>query len=459
MVVNYVILFTGKIDCSVNYLERMIVLKNKTLKTVASAMVIAFGVTAMPLPAYAVSSNIVAETENVNTLTISQIQDLAAIYNDGAEQMRLSMKQLELNQQMLRNQRRNVMDSLNSTDKSSLEAMEAMIENIDQQLATETDPSQIASLTSLRALWTANLQSASMSMYSGVESALAGLDTIDDNLDTMSDTQDDLNKSMADLEKQMRYTAAALSLNAIQLEKAIVLVEEQIALTERSVQIAELQQALGMNISTDVTAAKTSLVEAKKTLADQQETLSVIKRSINILIGRNAGNPLEIVPMNLPIAIDPAPAYTTKLVDKFIDNSYSLKTLERDKVNLKDSVKDDMGSDEKQSINYQVLAKDVEIDNKKQAIEDDLKAMLAKINSDGQAYRVSREKYENEQKKFEFMQKKYELGMISELALRQAELSLKSVEMTNMQNGYQHYLNWQKYYLAEKGVDVSSLGL
>ena len=31
--------------------------------------------------------------------------------------------------------------------------------------------------------------------------------------------------------------------------------------------------------------------------------------------------------------------------------------------------------------------------------------------------------------------------------------------MTNMVNGYAYYLDWQKYYLAEKGVDVSQLAL
>ena len=127
------------------------------------------------------------------------------------------------------------------------------------------------------------------------------------------------------------------------------------------------------------------------------------------------------------------------------------------KTNLRDSVKNDMGSDELQEIDYNILAKDQEIDNKKQAIEDDLKAMIAKINSDGEAYKVSRQKYVNEKKTFEFTKKKYELGMVSELALRQAELSLKSAEMTNMQNGYQYYLDWQKYYLAERGIDVSAL--
>ena len=115
--------------------------------------------------------------------------------------------------------------------------------------------------------------------------------------------------------------------------------------------------------------------------------------------------------------------------------------------------------DEKQEIDYNVMAKDMEIDNKRQAVQDNLKAMIAKINSDGQAYNVSRQKYVTEKKNFEFAQKKYELGMISEIALRQAEATLKQAEMTNMVNGYAYYLDWQKYYLAEKGVDVSQLAL
>ena len=74
----------------------------------ASAMVLAFSLSTIPAPALAVSSNIVAETKNVNTLTISQIQDLAVIYNDTAQKLQLSMKQLDLNEQMLRNQRRTI---------------------------------------------------------------------------------------------------------------------------------------------------------------------------------------------------------------------------------------------------------------------------------------------------------------------------------------------------------------
>lgn len=442
-------------------------MKKKTLKAVASTMVLTFGLSVVPMPAHAVSTNIVSETKNKNTLTISQIQDLAVIYNDTAQKLQLNMKQIDLGEQMTRNERHSLENSINSMGGSSMgdssstaiqEEIQKLVSgkhNGDLEAAKEDSEYKYLMLKLENAI--AMEQSMAASVQSGLDSALAGIDQINDSLDDLENNKDDLNKAMKDLETQMRYTAASLSLSAIQLEKSIALLEDQITLADKSVQIAELQQKLGMNIVTDVEAQQANKKEAEKNLEDMEENLSTVKRNINILIGRNAGNPLEIVPMNLPVAIDPAPAYTEALIDKFVDNNYTLKTLERDKADLKDSVDSDMGSDERQNVDYQVEAKNQEIKNQEQAVEDNLKAMLAKINSDGEAYKVSRQKYVTEKKNFEFTQKKYELGMISEIQLRQAELSLKTAEMTNMQNGYQYYLDWQKYYAAEKGVDVSAL--
>ena len=429
-------------------------------------MVLAFSLSTVPAPALAVSSNIVAETKDVNTLTISQIQDLAVIYNDTAQKLQLRMKQLDLNEQMLRNQRRTVENSINSMGGSSgsesgivamkqtLDSLEAAVKNNPTDTALQA---QYAAMKIQYESALATQSSMAASMQSSLDSALDGIDQLNNSLDSISNNKDDLSKGIKDLETQMRYTSAKIALSIVQLDKGIELIEDQISLLEKSVQIAELQQKLGMNIVTDVESQQTSLKDAQKNLEDQKETLSTLKRTLNILIGRNAGNPLEVVPMNLPVAIDPAPAYTEKLIQQFTDNNYTLKTLERDKADLKDSVESDMGSDERQEVDYKVEAKNQEIKDQKQAISDDLKALLAKINSDGEAYKVSRQKYVTEKKNFEYTQKKYELGMISAIQLQQAELQLKQAEMTNMQNGYQFYLDWQKYYAAEKGVDVSNL--
>ena len=316
--------------------ERMIFLKKKTLKAVASTMVLTFGLSVVPMPALAVSTNIVAETQNKNTLTMSQIQDLAVIYNDTTQKLQLSMKQLDLGEQMARNERHSVENSINSMGGSSdmgggsgLQEMEAVIASLQQQLddkgltAAERTAleAQLKAMKMQYASAQASMDSMASSAQAGLDSALAGIDQINDSLDDMKNNKDDLNKTMKDLETQMRYTAASLSLSVAQLEASVDLLENQIALADKGVKIAELQGKLGMNISTDIEKQKAAKKEAEKTLEDTKDTLSVVKRNINILIGRNAGNPLEVVPMNLPVAIDPAPAYTEALIEKFTDNN------------------------------------------------------------------------------------------------------------------------------------------
>ena len=437
--------------------ERMISLKKKTLKMIASTVMLAFGMTVVPLPALAVSSNIVAETKDKNTLTISQIQDLAVIYNDNAKNLQLQKKQLELQEQTLRNNRRDIENSINSMEGTSSDTAKKLQELLMRYGGDEEAAKKDGEYWFLMNQYVSE-QSMAASMQSSLDSAISGIEQLNDSLDSIENGKDDLNKYTKDLETQMRYTATNLSLGIVQMDKGIELLEDQIALTEQSVKIAELQQKLGMNISTDVEKQQAALKEAKKGLEDKKESLSNLKRTLNLLIGLNAGNPLEVVPMNLPVAIDPAPAYTEKLIKQFTDNNYTLKTLERDKADLKEDGKNsngELGSDELKKIDYDIEAKDQSIKDQKQAISDDLKALLAKINSDGEAYQVSRQKYVTEKKNFEYAQKKYELGMISSIQLQQAELQLKQAEMTNMSNGYTYYLDWQKYYAAEKGVDMS----
>lgn len=443
-------------------------MRHSPKKVVAAALVLTFGLSILPLPAFAVRTNIVAETEGKNTLTISQLQDLAVIYNDGSEQLRNTMKQLDVQEMQLRNNRRSLEDSIDAMNSSgSLDESADGMAQMEQTLAgleaaAQADPTNLALQASTAALRmqyeTALASQASMmsSMQSSLDSALDGIDQLNDSLDQLADSKDDLNKTMKDTESQMRYLAAQLGLSIVQMDKGVALIEQQIALSEKSVQIAQLQQKLGMNISTDVESQTNDLQQAKENLEEQKETRSNLKRTLNILIGRNAGNPLEVTPMNLPTTIESAPAYTEKLIQQFTDNNYKLKTLERDKVNLRNSVKEDMGSDDRQMIDYQIADKDQEIETQKQTVSDDLKAMLAAINSSGEAYRISQQAYATQQKEYSYMQKRYALGMISQIQLQSAELQLKQAELTNMQNGYQYYLNWQRYNAAEDGVDVSS---
>ena len=183
-----------------------------------------------------------------------------------------------------------------------------------------------------------------------------------------------------------------------------------------------------------------------------------MKRSLNQLIGRPVNNPLEVVPMELTGVIDPAPKFTQELINEFVKVNPQMVSLLEDREDLKDSAKGNKEKSEKEDIEYQIQAKDMELKKQRQAAEDDLKAMIATIEKNAVNYRVSKEKLATEQKNYAIAQKKYELGMISQMQLMQSEMALAQAELTNLSNGYQHYFDWQQFKLARQGIDMSAMG-
>ena len=288
------------------------------------------------------------------------------------------------------------------------------------------------------------------------EQTMSQIDQIDDALEQLADGKEDLKETLEDLEHIMRYSSAQMALSIVQLTDSVELMEKQIALLDKSIAIYELQEKLGMTTTINVDTQRTSKTEAENQLRDTKEQLDNLKRSLNQLIGRPVNNELEVVPMELSGVIEPAPAFTEKLINEFVEINPDLVTLLEERKDLKDSVTSSMGSDEKQDIEYQVQAKDMEIKKQRQTAEDDLKAMLATMNKNAVNYRISMEKLKTEQKNFMIAQKKYELGMISQVQLMQNELTLAQAELTNLGNGYQHYFDWQQYKLAKQGIKLTT---
>lgn len=435
----------------------MIVLNKRTVKTVASAMVFAFGLSIVPAPAWAVSTNVIAETEGKNTLTLSQIQDLAVIYNDTVDSLELNIKQIENQEMMTRNQKRKVQNSLNDMDYDGT-STSATLQKLQEQIYADTLAGKdTTSLEATYGLMYAQQQSTEQSLNSAFDSAIDGIDQLNDALDQLADGKEDLEDAIEDLEHIMRYSSAQLALSIVQLTDSVALIEKQIALLDNSIAVYELQEKLGMTTAISVDSQRTSKIEAENQLRETQEQLDNLKRSLNQLIGRPVNNPLEVVPMELSGVIDPAPIFTQELINEFVEVNPQMVTLLEERQDLKDSVKSSMGSDEKQDIEYQIQAKDMEIKKQRQAAEDDLKAMIATIEKNAVNYRISKEKLATEQKNYDIALKKYELGMISQLQLLQNELTLAQAELTNLSNGYQHYFDWQQYKLAKQGIDLSSV--
>ena len=448
-------------------MEGMIALKKNTLKTLASAMVLTFGLSTIPAPAYAVSTNIVNETNGVNVLTVSQIQDLAVIYNDTVDTLKLSMKQIELQEKMLRNQKKDAWNSLDEldVDTSASDAAIAQMKQtldllktaIDAGVATPEQQLDYMLLQSDYQSAVSSKQSLNQQLDSTYDQIMDGITQLNEALDTMADSKNDLNQSMKDLEQIMRYSSAKMALSIVQLEETIDIMESQLAMLDKTIQIYELQAKLGMTTSLSVDTQKTSRIELQNSLNSTREQLENLKRSLNLLIGRNANNPLEVVPMEVSGVITPAPQFTAELVNQFVEVNPQMETLLDERQDLKKSAQKDIGSNEKQQIEYQIQAKDMELKKQRQATEDNLKAMLANINTNAVNYRISKEKLAAEQQNYNIALKKYELGMISQMQLLQAEAALAQAKLTNLSNAYQHYFDWQEYNLAKQGIDTGSM--
>jgi outer membrane protein TolC len=290
------------------------------------------------------------------------------------------------------------------------------------------------------------------------DQTMSQINQLNDALDQLAEGKEDLQDALKDLEHIMRYTSAQLALSIVQLTDSVALIEDQIALIDKSIAVYELQEKLGMATTINVDTQRTSKLEAQNQLRDTQEQLDNLKRSLNQLIGRPVNNELNVVPMELSGVIEPAPAFTPELINEFVKVNPDMITLLEEREDLKDSVKSGMGSDEKQDIEYQIQAKDMELKKQRQTAEDDLKAMIATMNKNATNYRISKDKLATEQKNFAIAQKKFELGMISQMQLMQNELALAQAELTNLSNGYQHYFDWQQFKLARQGIALNTSG-
>ena len=373
----------------------------------------------------------------------------------------------------MRNQKRSAENSLNDLDSSSSGALGDIdfdkrindLKNEKNEILKSdpllTDPDnkkRVDEINDQLELFEAGQSASNSTSDMMYEQTMSQIDQIDDALEQLADGKENLKETLEDLEHIMRYSSAQMALSIVQLTDSVKLMEKQIALLDKSIAVYELQEKLGMATTINVDSQRTSKLEAQNQLREYKEQLDNLKRSLNLLIGRPVNNELNVVPMELSGVIEPAPQFTQELINEFVKINPDMVTLLEERQDLKDSVKSDMGSDEKQDIEYQIQAKDMELKKQRQTAEDDLKAMIATMNKNATNYRISKDKLATEQKNFAIAQKKYELGMISQMQLMQNELALAQAELTNLGNGYQHYFDWQQFKLARQGIALNTTG-
>ena len=439
-------------------------LEKKTLRRWAAGLVLAVLVSQISVPAMAVSSNIVSETKDKTELTVSQIKDLAVIYNPTNKTYALNQKNLDLNQTTTANSLRSAQNSLNSgydVDTSSVTTIQAQIDALlskydSEEEMTASDKSELTLLRQQLSQAEAGVNSAYAANESSFQNALSNIEQMDSTLDSYDDEQDDLDKTVSDWETQVRMIAEVLCMQVTQYDKNIALLEDQITLAEKAFNLAQVQQQLGMALTTDVQSSQTSLEESRQSLETVKENLSDVKRQINVLIGRNQGSPLEIVPMSVPVIVSEIPAYSDGLVKEITSKDYTLKTYERTIANYKDDVDGETDSDVLQAADNKIEAVKLNIAERERTIANNVKSQLAKMTTDKASYETSQTKVATEKKNLEVAQKKYDLGMLTASQLLQQEISYQSAVVTHWKNSYNYYLDWQEYKAMKEGIDIST---
>lgn len=439
-------------------------LEKNTLRRWAAGLVLAVLVSQISVPAMAVSSNIVSETKDKTELTVSQIKDLAVIYNPTNKTYALNQKNLDLNQTTTANSLRSAQNSLNSgydVDTSSVTTIQAQIDALlskydSEEEMTASDKSELILLRQQLSQAEAGVNSAYAANESSFQNALSNIEQLDSTLDSYDDEQDDLDKTVSDWENQVRMIAEVLCMQVTQYDKNIALLEDQITLAEKAFNLAQVQQQLGMALTTDVQSSQTSLEESRQSLETIKENLSDVKRQINVLIGRNQGSPLEIVPMSVPVLVSEIPAYSDGLVKEITSKDYTLKTYERTIANYKDDVDGETDSDVLQAADNKIEAVKLNIEERERTIANNVKSQLAKMTTDKASYETSQTKVTTEKKNLEVAQKKYDLGMLTASQLLQQEISYQSAVVTHWKNSYNYYLDWQEYKAMKEGIDTST---
>lgn len=439
-------------------------LEKNTLRRWAAGLVLAVLVSQISVPAMAVSSNIVSETKDKTELTVSQIKDLAVIYNPTNKTYALNQKNLDLNQTTTANSLRSAQNSLNSgydVDTSSVTTIQAQIDALlskydSEEEMTASDKSELTLLRQQLSQAEAGVNSAYAANESSFQNALSNIEQLDSTLDSYDDEQDDLDKTVSDWENQVRMIAEVLCMQVTQYDKNIALLEDQITLAEKAFNLAQVQQQLGMALTTDVQSSQTSLEESRQSLETIKENLSDVKRQINVLIGRNQGSPLEIVPMSVPVIVSEIPAYSDGLVKEITSKDYTLKTYERTIANYKDDVDGETDSDVLQAADNKIEAVKLNIEERERTIANNVKSQLAKMTTDKASYETSQTKVTTEKKNLEVAQKKYDLGMLTASPLLQQEISYQSAVVTHWKNSYNYYLDWQEYKAMKEGIDTST---
>ena len=144
----------------------------------------------------------------------------------------------------------------------------------------------------------------------------------------------------------------------------------------------------------------------------------------------------------------------------FKDNSYTLKTLQRDIDNYKEDAQDlkDKGQYESDTLkiyDLNIELSKVSIKDTEASLDNSLKKLIDEVNVTGQIYQETIDGYQNATAKYQQNKKYAEVGLISPLTLQAAGLEYEQAALTRQQAAYDYALAKLEYEAFLKGTDLS----
>lgn len=312
-------------------------------------------------------------------------------------------------------------------------------------------------------LWgniTKGLLSGAVKTASGMETLVDNVadrqrDTLEDQQTELKNTKMDLNKTKEDWENESLAVTQLLVTKTVQVEKGVSLLTQKQSLLERVCRIEEKKQELGFSTGTDLSEKKLAVSESAKELQSAKDGLTLLKRQLNDLMGREIDEELIITPPELTRTIETAPAYSEELLKTATDKNYKLKTLRRDKQQAEaDSKKNDRYDGQLKASRVDMQLADISTEEEKVNIANDLKKKLDAINTAAAEYQNKKDANSKAKIEWEQQQKSAKLGLVSAVELQALELQYEQTEMELSAAAYAYDLAWEEYTMLMNGTTL-----
>lgn len=280
-------------------------------------------------------------------------------------------------------------------------------------------------------------------------------DTLEDQQTELKNTKLDLNKTKEDWNNEALAVTQLLVTKTVQVEKGVSLLSQKQALLERVCQIEEKKAELGFSTPTDLSGKKLEVSQGAKDLQDAKDGLTLLKRQLNDLMGRELDEELNITPPELTRTIETAPEYSEDLLKTATNKNYKLKTLRRDKQQAKEK------SEDMSQYDGQIRASELDMDLADVAMKDqeanianDLKKKLDRINAAAAVYQNKKDANAKAKIEWEQQQKSAALGLVSAVELQALQLQYEQTEMDLSAAAYDYDLAWEEYNMLMDGTTL-----